>query len=73
MEAAINYQNDRVHTTSPGNIAECARRHYKGQKSIGIMVWAVVASDVLKSPFTPSSVNNIAGALKVNNRVYEQI
>lgn len=68
LEMVVNYQNDRVYATSPGNIHEGVRIHLEQQKPTSVMFWAVVTSDGLKLPFV-----FIEERLKVNNGVYCQI
>lgn len=50
MKSVANYQNARVYATSPGNIPEGIKTHFKRQKITGVMIWTSVAWNGLESP-----------------------
>lgn len=68
MKAVVNYQNNRMYVTSPRNIIKGDRTHFKQQKPTVVVVSETVASDGPKSPLV-----FIEEAVKVNNRVYQQM
>lgn len=65
VEAAVNYQNDRLYVTLTEIILENIRTDFKRQKEIGVMVWAAVDSEGSKSP-----LGFIEEVVKMNSIVY---
>lgn len=50
VEAVVNYQDNKLYATSPGNILKDVRMHFKWQEATGAMVWTGTVSDGSKSP-----------------------
>ena len=51
METVLNTQNDRIYACDAEDFPEGSRIHLHRVKTIGVMVWAAVASNGSKSPF----------------------